>query len=107
MKIDKRAIITIGSAMTITFLADTIQYSIAKSPKGKFKYSFPPFLDCMKVLGVGILAGIIINAVVDAVENVQKSEEEKKLDALIESELSKIREGNIPGKEPVKIIWAP
>lgn len=101
----KRTVIIIGSATAIGFLADTIQYSIASSPKGKFKYRFPKKKQLLQVFAIGVLSGIVIDFVVKRVEESMKTEREKAFDKIIDAELKKAAAGAYKGQTPIGIKY--
>ncbi len=104
---NKRTIIVVGASTAIGFLGDVMTYSVAASKGGgKFRFVIPKGKDLVSVLFLGIVGGFVIDWTLKQIEEGLKTEEEKKLDELVQKEKDKIEKGQIFGKTPTTVIWA-
>jgi hypothetical protein len=103
----KRQGIVIASSTVIGFLGDVIMYSLATSPKGKFKLQAPKGKALLQVLVIGFITGVIIDFVVEKIVYSQKPQHEKDIDKLVMTDLKLIDEGKLKVQTARKIDWIP
>lgn len=103
--IDKRTAIVVGTSTVLGFIGDTITYSIAASKGGKLRFHMPKGKALFNIIWIGIVTGILIDMAIKAIEDSQKPTEERKLDALADSEKKRIAQGALIGKSPTAVVW--
>jgi hypothetical protein len=104
---NKRTLIVVGASTAIGFLGDVMTYSVAAS-KGQagFKFVIPKGKDLASVLLLGIVGGFIIDWSLKKIEESLKTDEEVKLDDLVEKEYERIESGELFNKTPQRVVWA-
>ena len=105
MVIDKRTVVTVVASTAIGFLGDLMVYSLAESKGKPFRIHMPKGKQLVTLIALGIIVGVGIDWAVKAVDEAQKTAEEKALDKLLENERVKIMAGEIKGKIPTSIVW--
>lgn len=103
MQAKTRTAIIVGSSAALAIIGDVLTYSLGASKGGKFRLAFPKGKDIIGFLAIGIISGFAVDFVIKAISARVKSEEEKKLDALLEEAIILAETEN---KKPVKIIWS-
>lgn len=100
-----RTAIIVASSSAIAIIGDVITYSLGASKGGKFRIAFPKGKDLLGFLAIGIVSGIAVDLAIRAIESRIKTDEEKRLEALIEEEIKKLNAGAYEGKKPTNILW--
>jgi hypothetical protein len=102
-----RSVLIVTATTGIGFIGNITSYSI-KVPKAKgekFGFLIPRGREMFFVLATGVVAGLLINKVLNLVENSLKTQEEKDLDNLVQKEKDKISQGIIVNKTPTQVLW--
>lgn len=102
MEAKTKTAIIVGSSAALAVIGDVLTYSLGASKGGKFRLAFPQGKDIIGFLAIGIISGFAVDFAIKAISAKIKSEEEKKLDALLE-EAIKVAENE--NKKPAQIIW--
>ena len=102
-----RSILIVTATTSIGFIGNVAGYAL-KVPKAKgqgFGFEIPRGRELFFVIATGVVAGLVINKVLNLVENSLKTDEEKALDNLVDKEKNKISSGLIVNKTPTQVLW--
>lgn len=105
MKINKQALVIIGTLTAIDFISDVTLYSIGASKGGKLKIRFPEGKEILKIVALGVVSGIIVDFVTKKLEAYMSTREELQLSKLEEIEKEKLASGQNKGLVPTSIVW--
>lgn len=105
MTTTERSLVTITSITLVGLLGDIIVYSLGESKGKPFRFHFPDRYEVIKLLAVGAVIGIVSDSATRFIESTTLSEQEKKLQALVDKEMSAIDKGLKKG-DPVSVVYA-
>lgn len=107
MAIDKKTLTIVTASTAIGFIGDVIIYSLGESKGGKFKIAFPKGMEAVKLLGLGIITGLVVDFAVKQVEKATQTAQEKMLADLVQAELERIQQGERKNLAPQAVLWKP
>ena len=101
----ERSLVTITSITLVGLIGDIIIYSLGESKGGPFRLHMPEKFEIIKLLALGAVIGVVSDSATRLIESTTLSEQEKKLQSLVDKEMTAIDKGLKKG-DPVSVVYA-